>query len=591
MKICLSSFCLLAILSVGRGNVAEGLRDLRALRPASIPAFPYVVARPTESGKGFGILLKKGESYPVTSSLEGPCAVYVSFITPSPRVLASWGDEKRRIEANERYYLEAGPFPPLDTIDAEGKLYGRSPARDGELISQELFAGVGEFRHGPLVITSAEGTAKITRVRIEKLTPAEFELATSKANPKANRRIIHNNDGFSHKFGDPRWDYRRLLDQIDIYADSDVKQLDWAPLVSGAVAYPSKYADWFGEGITEWAREFERVAAENYRKLQKNGMPLYPTLVQRGKEIGVDVWGSLRMSAYYGENAYGRAFNGTLWRQHPEFVIRNKEGKTDGAMRLSWAWRPVQEQRLGVLAEMVEMGCAGVNLDFCRYPGILGYDAPLIEAFQAQYGEDPRTLAKDDERWVRLRCEVVNGVFRELRSRLKKLGEERGKPVRVSVRLSAAGYEEYGLDPRTWVREGLVDLLIVGWPSVDKPYDLKPWREIVAGSDVELYGHIEKFIHRGKRHELTDAQIREGLRPDSDTYYQTEDYLRRAHFLYEAGADGLYLFNNFGSSRPGTLNLLGDKRSVQRWSRFEDPMNLQSEAIKITGSLQYPATP
>ena len=66
-------------------------------------------------------------------------------------------------------------------------------------------------------------------------------------------------------------------------------------------------------------------------------------------------------------------FNGKLWHEHQEYRIRGRDGRR--RHELSFAWEAVRKQRLGVL---LEMGCAGVTMDFCRYPYILGYDEPLV---------------------------------------------------------------------------------------------------------------------------------------------------------------------------------------------------------------------
>lgn len=546
--------------------------------------FTYTVAGEEGATSGEGARLRAGESYTIDRKVKGPCAVYVSLVTPSPALIASWGASSEVIRGNRRYYYGVKEaFPPIATIDVEGNLYGRNLASPGESVAQEVFAGIGDFGNGPLVISSREGECRITRVRIRQLTGEEQKLAAHKNDPLHHKTVIYNNDGYSNGFATVEWNYKDFLRQVDVYEGSDVKQLDWSPLVTGVVSYPSKYSDMFGDGVTQWAREIERLASERYRNLEKDGTPLYPSLVKRGKEIGVEVWGSLRMSAYYGDHPYGHVYNGSLWRQkNAEFMILNKDGNSlNSAKRLSYAFEPVRNQRLGVLQELAEMGCAGVNLDFCRYPWIYGYEKPLIEEFQEKYGVDPRTLEEFDGRWTRFRCDKFNDFMRELRGRLNVVAEKRGAPVGISVRLPATDYREYGFDPETWIKERLVNQLVIGFPSVNKPYDSKPWVKMVKGSSVELYGNIEFFIQTGKRFELTDEQVRQGMKVDPITSYTREDYLRRAAVLYKEGVHGLYIFNNFASKIAESLSQLGDREWVQRWSEFEDRAKLHSELVVI----------
>jgi hypothetical protein len=56
-----------------------------------------------------------------------------------------------------------------------------------------------------------------------------------------------------------------------------------------------------------------------------------------------------------------------------------------------------------------------------------------------------------------------------------------------------------------------------------------------------------------------------------------DEYQRKAWRRYRLGADGVFLFNawTIGVER----NLLGDTRNLERWSYFEDPLNLPRSAL------------
>jgi hypothetical protein len=108
----------------------------------------------------------------------------------------------------------------------------------------------------------------------------------------------------------------------------------------------------------------------------------------------------------------------------------------------------------------------GINLGWLRGPQFVGYEAPVIEDFKKEYGEDPRELDENDERVQRLRARYTTEFVRKVRRLLDELGSQR----RRKVELSAWVYSQkanlfYGLDPETWLAEGLLDSIIASGPK------------------------------------------------------------------------------------------------------------------------------
>ncbi len=230
---------------------------------------------------------------------------------------------------------------------------------------------------------------------------------------------------------------------------------------------------------------------------------------------------------------------------------------------------------------MAGFGCAGVNLDYCRYPVIVGYDAPLISGFETVYGTNPTTLSPNDSRWVASKCQWIDGFMASARQAMNTAGVG-GHPVKISVRLPSDGYTSYGLDPKTWISQGSVDTLIPAYPGEDVWYDVLPWIDMTDGTNVTVSAGIEYFLDQVGLRELTDQQIADGVTEGTTVTYALEDYLRRSSELYASGVDSLYLFNNFvAQPTPNSLNQLGDKNWVRKWSEFYDGQKLRSEIITI----------
>lgn len=93
-----------------------------------------------------------------------------------------------------------------------------------------------------------------------------------------------------------------------------------------------------------------------------------------------------------------------------------------------------------------------MNLGFCRYPTVLGYEEPMLKQFAEAHGEDGTKIPFDDPRLIRVRQEVMNSFLHEVCAAMDEAGKKRGQPVRVSVRLPATKIETFGFVPQTWIR-------------------------------------------------------------------------------------------------------------------------------------------
>jgi len=106
---------------------------------------------------------------------------------------------------------------------------------------------------------------------------------------------------------------------------------------------------------------------------------------------------------------------------------------------------------------------------------------------------------------------------------------------------------------------------------------------MVRGTRVRVYPGMTATKSQTARTELTDAEIKAGMKPGRVTTMGADDYRRKAARRYRLGAHGAYIFNNWGGR--ACLNQLGDRRSLERWSHFEDPMS----QVELTAVVE-PAT-
>ena len=103
-----------------------------------------------------------------------------------------------------------------------------------------------------------------------------------------------------------------------------------------------------------------------------------------------------------------------------------------------------------------------------------GFSPPIVREFKRRYGVDIRTQPFDVQAWRDLRGEYVTQFLRELSATLhargKKLGvavdpkrPERAQPWAGNPNVSNAG--SLKMDWRRWIREGIVDEIMVGSPD------------------------------------------------------------------------------------------------------------------------------
>jgi hypothetical protein len=141
------------------------------------------------------------------------------------------------------------------------------------------------------------------------------------------------------------------------------------------------------------------------------------------------------------------------------------------------------------------------------------YEKPVVEAFQEKYGEDPRLLDDEDPRWVAHTAGYLTQFIREIRS---ILDEKPGRELSVTLSGRKNGrpvhYEENQCDVDTWIREGLVNYLMVT-PYLHETL-LKKWRQL-GGNKIHIWPDIM---------------------PRSQS---AASYARLAKKYYQNGADGL----------------------------------------------------
>ncbi len=221
--------------------------------------------------------------------------------------------------------------------------------------------------------------------------------------------------------------------------------------------------------------------------------------VQEAHKRRLDVFYSMRLNDIH--DAWGPVHFPTFKAQHPEWMIG--EGHPYGVeTALNFAIPEVRELKLRIIEEIFQKyDFDGMEIDFMRH---LPHFIP---------GTEPEN------------AHILTQFLREVRQHLDQRGQERGRPIELAVRvdenLEACSLD--GFQVQTWIKEGLMDILIVGAGAGDVA--VEEFKELAADTSVLIYPCLEAY--------------------DGVWYRPRSTELRRALALnyWHQGADGIYTFN------------------------------------------------
>ncbi|MBT7299622.1 MAG: hypothetical protein HN849_08920, partial [Victivallales bacterium] len=224
-------------------------------------------------------------------------------------------------------------------------------------------------------------------------------------------------------------------------------------------------------------------------------------------------------------------------REHPEYLMGSfgKRPKFKGWTGVDYSQPAVRERVFQRLEEVCRNhDLDGIELDFLRHECLFksvawGGKASLEE------------LA------------LLTGLMRRIRDMTEREGLRRGRPILLAIRVpdSVAYSKELGMDLERWLQDGLVDL--------------------VTGTCMFQLNDWDYLVQLGKRH---DVPVYAGL---SDTWEKfvtppfkrqsVEAYRGRAMAAWQAGVDGIYLFNLFNPTKPQWREL-GDPAGLARMDKL-----------------------
>ncbi len=355
--------------------------------------------------------------------------------------------------------------------------------------------------------------------------PANGERGFRMARPY---RLVVNDDG-----GRGYWNWvaplnaEQYLDAVcgTQVAGKPVDALFWCGLQNpaGAAQYNTKVGEVRGSRLQRFERTSDWTFVTTLRGLISSGHDPLAMICARCHELGKDAWLSFRFNdAHHIYSGVAPANSKTSQRyiDRPDLRMGPDHGWKTAHSERQWDYSKaeVREYVYALLREAyVDYDVDGVELDFMRHPCFF-----------------PKSRVSEGR-------EALNAFMAKLRALADEAAERKGRPQGLAVRVPSyePACEEVGLDWRTWVSEGWVDILTAScFHSAEQEADLAPFVEGCRDSRTLVLWCLESTA--GFPNIENDLTLAYGGKPSGPS---TEHYRAMALGAYEQGADGLYFFN------------------------------------------------
>ena len=275
----------------------------------------------------------------------------------------------------------------------------------------------------------------------------------------------------------------------------------------------------------------DRISKNVRALIDECGGPM-TALVDLCREAGLQFFPRVRMNSHYVIDPQNPAY-GRFRRERPDLLIgRPDEELPEGSVQWwlrtgkDYAFPEVREYMSRIIVETFErFDVDGVELDFMRHPGYFRVD----EAYQNRH--------------------LMTDLISHVRTRIDEVGKERGKALKLAVRVppTLADSARTGLDVARWIKDGLVDIVVVGGGFIPFETPVKEFAEAAVGTDCLVYGCIEA------------------------TRNMDEETIRAlAARWWSHGAAGIYLYNFYTMSaewNSRTFEQVSDPRRLERLNK------------------------
>lgn len=415
----------------------------------------------------------------------------------------------------------------------------------------ESFVTVDNFNGDTIKIVPVEGKkARIAYIKVVSLSGKQINAYSTVKEKNIASKVVYDNDGYTDFFWGKYPDIASLERfPVNLNLKTNAKEINWTLGTTGFLTYNSEYAGKAFEGFEkyeDYVRKGDKLAKEQILNILNQGKSPLEVVASKGDELGVEVSAALRMNAFYLTD-FTRFLNGKMYEEYQDCLQSN-------GYSLSYYYPKFRDYIFNVLKEASSIkGVDGITLDFCRYPNVMGSEASYME-----------------------KINIMNDFMRMIRKEIPN--------KKITVRIPYLNPISYGLDVKTWAAEGIVDRIVPSVISYEEFYSIKEYLKMVEGTNVKLYVGISANLKGGDATPETENVLSNGRVP-GNKYLPVEEYLFRAHEVYEEGANGIFLFNLLNELELNEyvspkFKYLEDKNELRRWYELEYPSYLVNYKIE-----------
>ena len=335
--------------------------------------------------------------------------------------------------------------------------------------------------------------------------------------------IAYDNDGL-WDWGDPKGEGPEVLGKmVDQYADAGARFIVWGCGGDKAWGYTPKVQELWGAKMTrQTVNEHPgwNKAATLLQSYIASGTDPLSLVLKQAKARNLPV-----LAGFRDVNRYNKHFPNSWYIANPQFHLAPERNPWyPDEFGVNFALPKVREHKLRQWIDVVERyDVDGLFLEFSR-------SLPFFEKDQPN------------------KIEHMNKLFRLLRKELDRIGNKRGKRLKLAIWLPTPYHLQIlrpmfppdffdmtamGLDPEAWIKEGLVDILMPSIYATDldmpRAGDKPPWVETAKGTSTKVYACVMNIVREtksGKVYATTAPQTARIIRSLSSQY------------------DGLFLFNS-----------------------------------------------
>jgi len=349
--------------------------------------------------------------------------------------------------------------------------------------------------------------AHVAYLKLVRRDPESVKQEAARRAKLDRKQVMNDRDGFSYvwQWGEENLDC--ILQQVEELRHGGCDVFNWCIGSSLNTNFPHPMTTGrIGGGARLGDARAERV----FRYFEANRIDVLKVLTDRCHEVGVKIFVSHR--------ANSPDTNNNIWKEHPKWW---------GKHGLDYANPELRAFLLEYLLYIPEhYDVDGLTIDYTRHPPFMD---PGQESLLSEY-------------------------LRGLRSGLDKIGQRKGKHLPLHVSFEANNWrgntpQSAGLDVATWVNEGIVDCIMPEGREVGK------YIEMCKGKKAQCWPRRGAGLH----FDGTIIDVKHTFDPtpadDKHDRYLEVDYaplqvLSGALKWYEAGADGIFLFNQDGYTTP-----------------------------------------